>query len=248
MFAQKQVKEAVHPIAAQPSRSQRSADSAAAAGPLAGPLRRAAGMESRFGYRATDPPHTSSEAPTELGPTADKKKSDDNGGATVPADPKQFNPTSPNTDTSGLAIRWASVEKPQKPEWNNGVDEAMASRFGGLRHQSLAELSSNLTIVPARTTMRYNRLTIGGHGNANMLATGSGDGPDVGDTLNLKESNKATWLPYFSRDKFHGRAEIWLMSCDVGNGPIPQLIADQSGSTVYAYTRGARADEKAPWD
>jgi hypothetical protein len=81
-----------------------------------------------------------------------------------------------------------------------------------------------------------------------MLATGSGDGPDVGDALNLKESNKATWLPYFSRDKFYGRAEIWLFSCNVGNGPIPQLIADQSGSTVHAYTRTAQSNEKAPWD
>lgn len=206
---------------------------AAPAGTIAGPSH-AGGAVSGFGYGGE--------------PAADKKKSDDNGGGTVPAGPRQFNPTTPNTDTSGTPMSWVSIEKPQKPEWDNGVDEAMAKRFGGLRHSSLAELGTNLTTVPAKLPVRYSRLTIGGHGNANMMATGSGDGDDVGDALNLKESNKATWLPYFSRDKFYGRAEVWLMSCNVGNGPIPQLIADQSGSTVHAYTRSAFANEKAPWD
>jgi hypothetical protein len=190
-------------------------------------------LDSGFGYAVDNP-------------TGDKKKSDDNGGAGVPADPKQFNPTTPNTDTSGMAVPWSTVEKPQDPTWDNGFDEKAAKRLGGGRHSSLAELGTNLELP--LSMMRYRRLIIAGHGNASMLATGSGDGPDTSDALNLKESNKATWLPFFSRDKFYGRAEIWLMSCNVGNGPIPQLIADQSGSTVYAYTRTAFANEKAPWD
>lgn len=166
-------------------------------------------------------------------------------GTGVPADPKQFNPTTPNTDTSGFGVSWATVEKPQDPEWDNGFDENAAKRFGGGRHSSLAELGTNLT--PPLMTLRYRRLIIAGHGNATILATGSGTGNDTGDTLNLKESNKATWLPFFSRDKFYGRAEIWLLSCEVGKGSIPQLIADRSGSTVYAYTREAGSGEDAPW-
>lgn len=246
MFAQRLARQRAPAGAAAWDPARRSAPASVASGTLAGPSRteRAA---SNFGYDVSAPSEVAV-APEGV-PTADKKKSDDNGGGTVPAGPKQFSPTTPNTETSGLGISWASVEKPQKPEWDpNGVDEAMASRLGGVRHSSLDELGTNLTVVPAKTIMRYRRLTIGGHGNANMLATGSGDGPDVGDTLNLKESNKATWLPYFSRDKFYGRGEIWLMSCNVGNGPIPQLIADQSGSTVYAYTRAAYPNETAPWE
>ena len=56
-----------------------------------------------------------------------------------------------------------------------------------------------------------------------------------------------TWLPFFNSSKFYGRAEIWILSCNVGSGGIPQLIADQSGSIVYAYTRTAYDNEKKPW-
>ena len=180
-------------------------------------------------------------------PHGSKKKSDDNGGEGVPDGIKQFNPKHPNSEASGTATDLATVEKPQKPEWDNGFDENVAKRFSALRHVSLADLGEKMKIDTVKETKRFRQLIIGGHGNKDILATGSGDGPDVGDTLNLKASNKATWLPYFTSSKFYGRAEIWILSCNVGNGNIPQLIADQSGSTVYAYTRTAYSTEKKPW-
>jgi hypothetical protein len=181
-------------------------------------------------------------------PTGDKKKSDDNGGEGVPEGVKQFDPKTPNGEATGSAEDLATVEKPEKPEWDNGFDEKVAKRFGAKRHVSLADLGTKLELDPAKERRRIRQLIVGGHGNKDMLATGSGDGPDVGDTLNLKESNKKTWLPFFNRDKFYGKAEIWIFSCNVGNGPIPQLMADQSGSTVYAYTRTAYSTEKVPWE
>jgi hypothetical protein len=176
-----------------------------------------------------------------------KKKSDDNGGEGVPDGLKQFNPKTPNTQATGTATDLNTVEKPQKAEWDNGFDEAVAKRFSAQRHISLADLGEKMKIDTVNEKKRFRKLLIGGHGNKDILATGSGDGPDVGDTLNLKASNKTTWLPYFSSSKFYGRAEIWILSCNVGNGNIPQLIADQSGSTVYAYTRSAYSTEKKPW-
>ncbi|RNC65260.1 MAG: hypothetical protein ED859_17735 [Desulfuromonadales bacterium] len=181
-------------------------------------------------------------------PTGGKKKSDDNGGEGVPEGVKQFDPKTPNGEASGDAVDLATVEKPQKPEWDNGFDEGVAKRFNAQRHISLADLGTKLALDPAKERRRIRQLIVGGHGNKDMLATGSGDGPDVGDELNLKASNKSTWLPYFNRDKFYGKAEIWIMSCNVGNGPIPQLMADQAGSTVYAYTRTAYATEPKPWE
>jgi len=175
-----------------------------------------------------------------------KKKSDDNGGEGVPDGVKQFNPAKPNEAASGSPADMATMEKPQKADWDNGFDEKVAKRFGATRHESLADLGVKIAIDPSKSR-RIRHLVVGGHGNQHMLATGSGDGPDVSDALNLKESNQKTWLPFFSRDKFYGSAQIWLMSCNVGNGPIPQLIADQSGSIVYAYTRTAYANEKSPW-
>jgi hypothetical protein len=204
----------------------------------AGPTR-ATEAPSAFGYPANGP---------DRGPPLVGKKSDENGGPGVPGGLQQFNPTVPNTDTSGSPINMAFVEKPQKPEWDNGADESMAKRLDAVRHPSLAGLGVGLGFLRANTAMRFNRLIIGGHGNANVLATGSGDGPDTSDELNLKPGNQATWLPYFARDRFYGRADIWIYSCNVGSGPIPQLIADQSGSTVYAYTRTAWGNERAPWD
>ena len=180
-------------------------------------------------------------------PHGSKKKSDDNGGEGVPEGIKQFNPKSPNKQASGTATDLATVEKPQKTEWDNGFDEDVAKRFSALWHVSLADLGEKMKIDTVKETKRLRQLIIGGHGNKEILATGSGDGPDVGDTLNLKASNKSTWLPYFNSSKFYGRAEIWILSCNVGNGNIPQLIADQSGSTVYAYTRTAYPTEKKPW-
>jgi|GEM_PF-6450928 len=180
--------------------------------------------------------------------TGDKKKSDDNGGEGIPDGLKQFNPQTPNGEADGSAEDLATVEKPQKPEWDNGFDEQVAKRFNAKRHESLADLGSKLALDPTKERRRIRQLIIGGHGNKEMLATGSGDGPDVGDTLNLKESNKSTWLPFFNRNKFYGRGEIWIFSCNVGNGSIPQLIADQSGSTVYAYTRTAYSNEPKPWE
>lgn len=181
-------------------------------------------------------------------PTGSKKKSDDNGGEGVPEGVKQFDPKTPNGAASGNAVDLATVEKPEKPEWDNGFDEGVAKRFNAKRHVSLADLGTKLALDPAKERRRIRQLIVGGHGNKDMLATGSGDGPDVGDTLNLKESNKSTWLPYFNRDKFYGKAEIWILSCNVGNGPIPQIMADQSGSTVYAYTRTAYSTEPKPWE
>jgi hypothetical protein len=180
-------------------------------------------------------------------PHGSKKKSDDNGGEGVPDGIKQFNPKSPNTEAKGTATDLATVEKPQKAEWDNGFDEKVAKRFSAKRHVSLADLGEKMKVDTVKETKRFRQLIIGGHGNKSILATGSGDGPNVGDTLNLKASNKATWLPYFNSSKFYGRAEIWILSCNVGNGNIPQLIADQSGSTVYAYTRTAYPSEKKPW-
>ncbi len=162
-------------------------------------------------------------------------------------DIKQFNPKTPNSEVTGTATDLATVEKPQQPEWDNGFDETVAKRYSAKRHISLADLGEKMKIDTVTETKRFRKLLIGGHGNKKILATGSGDGPDVGDTLNLKASNKATWLPYFNSSKFYGRAEIWILSCNVGNGNIPQLIADQSGSTVYAYTRSAYSTEKKPW-
>ncbi len=181
-------------------------------------------------------------------PAGDKKKSDDNGGVGVPEGVKQFDPKTPNGEAAGTAEDLATVEKPEKAEWDNGFDEDTAKRFNAKRHISLADLGTNLALDPTKERRRIRQLIVGGHGNKDMLATGSGDGPDVGDTLNLKESNKSTWLPYFNRDKFYGKAEIWVLSCNVGNGPIPQLMADQSGSRVYAYTRTAYSTEKKPWE
>jgi len=175
-----------------------------------------------------------------------KKKSDDNGGEGVPDGLKQVNPSKPNSTTSGSPTDIATVEKPQKAEWDNGFDEKVAKRFSAARHVSLADLGTKVAVDTAKDR-RIRHLIIGGHGNKDMLATGSGDGPDVSATLNLMPANQKTWLPFFNRDKFYGSAQIWLMSCNVGNGPIPQLIADQSGSIVYAYTRTAYASEKTPW-
>jgi hypothetical protein len=175
-----------------------------------------------------------------------KKKSDDNGGEGVPDGMKQFNPAKPNEAATGSPADLATVEKPQKPEWDNGFDEDVAKRFSATRHESLADLGVKVAIDTTKNR-RIQHLIVGGHGNKDMLATGSGDGPDTSDALNLKESNQKSWLPFFSRGKFYGSAQIWLMSCNVGNGPIPQLIADQSGSVVYAYTRTAYASEKSPW-
>src|SRR5688572_5775151 len=128
------------PAGAAPTGVTERATVAAPAGTLAGPSRTASAASS-FGY----------------GATVDKKKSDDNGGGTVPAGPKQFNPTVPNTDTSGFPFSLATVEKPQKPEWDNGADEQMASRLGALRHQSVAELGINLSAIPGNTLLRYRR-------------------------------------------------------------------------------------------
>lgn len=180
-------------------------------------------------------------------PHGDKKKSDDNGGPGVPDGIKPFEPAKPNGTASGTPIAVATVEKPQNPAWDNGFDEDIAKRFGAARHVSLANLGSKVMIDTSKDTSRYQQLIIGGHGNKDMLATGSGDGPDVGDTLNLKPSNKSTWLPFFNRDQFYGKAQIWIYSCNVGNGPIPQMIADQSGCTVYAYTRTAFPNEPSPF-
>jgi len=181
-------------------------------------------------------------------PAGDKKKSDDNGGQGVPEGLRKFDPKQPNGEPSGDAVDIATVEKPQDPKWDNGFDEKAAKRFNAQRHVSLADLGTKLALDPAKERRRIRQLIIGGHGNKDMLATGSGDGPDVGDTLNLKESNKSTWLPYFNSGKFYGKAEIWILSCNVGNGPVPQLMADQSGSTVYAYTRTAYSTETTPWE
>jgi hypothetical protein len=199
-----------------------------------------AGNDSSFGYSTTG----------SIGgePTAGKKKSDDNGGPGTPDGLKKFVPTTPNTKAEGSAIGTVTVEKPQKPDWDNGFDEKAAARFGGgQRHQSVAELGKNLQIDTAKEDLRFSQLIICGHGNQNMLAAGSGDGDDTSDALNLKESNKATWLPFFQREKFFGQGEIWIISCNVGSGPLPQLIADQSGSAVYAYTRTAFVSEKVPF-
>lgn len=181
------------------------------------------------------------------GPTGDKKKSDDNGGPGVPDGVKQFNPKTPNAQTSGSPVDLSTVEKPQQPDWDNGFDEGVAKRYGATRHISLEDLGTKIAVDPVKETRRIQHLIVGGHGNKDMLATGSGDGPDVSDALNLKESNKNTWLPFFSSGKFYGQAQIWLVSCNVGNGPIPQLIADQSGSIVYAYTRTAYASDPSPF-
>lgn len=181
-------------------------------------------------------------------PTGTKKKSDDNGGQGVPEGLKKFDPKKPNGEPSGDAVDIATVEKPKKAEWDNGFDEDAAKRFNAKRHVSLADLGTKLALDPDKERRRIRQLIIGGHGNKDMLATGSGDGPDVGDELNLKESNKSTWLPYFNSGKFYGKAEIWILSCNVGNGPVPQLMADQSGSTVYAYTRTAYSTETTPWE
>jgi len=176
-----------------------------------------------------------------------KKKSDENGGEGTPDGLKQFTPAKRNEAASGTPVDLATVEKPQQAGWDNGFDEDVAKRFGATRHISLADLGVKIAVDTAKEQRRIRHLIVGVHGNKDMLATGSGDGPDVSDALNLKATNKKTWLPFFSRDKFYGTAQIWLMSCNVGNGPIPQLIADQSGSTVYAYTRTAYATEKSPW-
>ncbi len=181
-------------------------------------------------------------------PAADKKKSDDNGGQGVPEGVKKFDPKQPNSEPSGDAVDIATVEKPKDPKWDNGFCEKAAKRFNAQRHVSLADLGTKLTLDPERERRRIRQLIIGGHGNRDMLATGSGDGPNVSDELNLKESNKSTWLPYFNSGKFYGKAEIWILSCNVGNGPIPQLMADRSGSTVYAYTRTAYSTETTPWE
>lgn len=181
-------------------------------------------------------------------PAADKKKSDDNGGEGVPEGVKKFDPKQPNGDPSGDAVDIATVEKPKDPKWDNGFCEKAAKRFNAQRHVSLADLGTKLSLDPAKERRRIRQLIIGGHGNRDMLATGSGDGPDVSDELNLKVSNKSTWLPYFNSGKFYGKADIWILSCNVGNGSIPQLMADQSGSTVYAYTRTAYSTEKTPWE
>jgi hypothetical protein len=181
-------------------------------------------------------------------PEADKKKSDDNGGSGVPDGLQKFVPKTPNTKAEGSAVGMVTVEKPQQADWDNGFDEKAAARFGGgQRHTSVADLGKNLKIDPAKEDIRISQLIICGHGNKNMLAAGSGDGPDTSDALNIKESNKATWLPFFQRDKFFGQGEIWIISCNVGSGPIPQLMADQSGSVVFAYTRTAFANEKVPF-
>jgi hypothetical protein len=183
----------------------------------------------------------------EARPHGGKKKSDDNGGEGVPEGLKQFNPKSPNTEATGTATNLATVEKPKKKSWDNGFDENIAKRFSAKRHVSLADLGEKMKIDTAKETKRFKQLIIGGHGNKDILATGSGDGPNTGDTLNLKATNKSTWLPFFNSSKFYGRAEIWILSCNVGSGSIPQLIADQSGSLVYAYTRTAYDNEKKPW-
>jgi hypothetical protein len=180
-------------------------------------------------------------------PHGDKKKSDDNGGPGVPEGVKEFKPKVPNGTATGSPIVLATVEKPPQPDWDNGFDEKVAKRFGATRHISVADLGAKLSIDTTKSQSRIQHLVIGGHGNKDMLATGSGDGPDVGDALNIKASNKATWFPFFSSDKFYGKAEIWLVSCNVGNGPVPQLMADQSGSTVYAYTRTAYSNEASPF-
>ena len=180
-------------------------------------------------------------------PFGDKKKSDDNGGPGLPTGIKRFNPKAPNGAASGSPISLATVEKPKQADWDNGFDEDVAKRLGATRHISLADLGVKIALDPAKQNTRIQQLTIGGHGNKDMLATGSGDGPDVSDALNLKESNKDTWLPFFNSGKFYGQAQIWIYSCNVGNGPIPQLIADQSGSTVYAYTQTAFAKDPSPF-
>ena len=180
-------------------------------------------------------------------PHGSKKKSDENGGTGAPDGIQQFNPKTPNTEATGIATDLSTVEKPQKAKWDNGFDEQVAKRFGAKRHVSLADLGAKMKIDTVSDKKRFRKLIIGGHGNKSILATGSGDGPNTGNTLNLKASNKTTWLPYFNRGKFYGRAEIWIFSCNVGNGSIPQLIADQSGSNVYAYTRTAYSSEKKPW-
>jgi hypothetical protein len=205
-------------------------------------------MPNRPSFHGQDHVHDVLRGSWQDAPTGDKKKSDDNGGEGVPEGIKQFDPKTPNGAASGDAEDLATVEKPVKPEWDNGFDEDVAKRFGAKRHISLADLGTSLVLDPTKERRRIRQLIVGGHGNKEMLATGSGDGPDVGDTLNLKESNKSSWLPYFNRNKFCGKAEIWILSCNVGNGPIPQLMADQSGSTVYAYTRTAYATEKKPWE
>lgn len=180
-------------------------------------------------------------------PFGDKKKSDDNGGPGLPTGIKQFNPKKPNGAASGSPTTLATVEKPKQADWDNGFDEDVAKRFGATRHISLADLGVKIAIDPAKQDTRIQQLVIGGHGNKDILATGSGDGPDVSDALNLKESNKDTWLPFFNSAKFYGQAQIWIYSCNVGNGPIPQLMADQSGSIVYAYTQTAYAQDKSPF-
>lgn len=182
-------------------------------------------------------------------PTADKKKSDENGGPGLPAGLQKFTPKTPNTNTEGSAVGMVSVEKPQQPDWDNGFDQAASTRFGGTaqRHSSVDELGKNIKIDPAHESTRISELIIAGHGNRNVLAAGSGDGPDVSDALNIKESNKGTWLPFFDRAKFMQQAEIWIYSCNVANGPIPQLIADWSGSSVFAYTTTATAREPVPF-
>lgn len=180
-------------------------------------------------------------------PHADKKKSDVNGGPGQPDGLKQFIPATPNFQATGSPIDLATVEKPQQPDWDNGFDEDFAKRYSAMRHSSLAELGTRIELDPAKQTPRIQHLIIGGHGNKDVLATGSGDGLDMGDALNLKVSNKDTWLPFFNRAKFYGQGEIWIVSCNVGSGPIPQLIADQSGSIVYAYTRTAYASEPKPF-
>jgi len=201
---------------------------------------RSGSPESAISYTARDL--------TSLEPTGDKKKSDDNGGPGVPDGLQKFVPKTSNGKAEGSAVGMVSVEKPLQPDWDNGFDRDVAARFGGgQRHQSVEELGKNLKIDTTKESTRISQLIIGGHGNRNMLAAGSGDGPDTSDALNIKESNKATWLPFFQRDKFFGQGEIWLISCNVGNGPIPQLMADQSGSVVYAYTRTAFSTEPSPF-
>jgi hypothetical protein len=198
-----------------------------------------AGNESSFGYSTSE----------SIGgePTAGKK-SDENGGPGQPAGLQKFTPKTPNTQAKGSEVGMVTVEKPQQPDWDNGFDEAAALRFGGgQRHSSVAELGKNIKIDPATEDIRISQLIIAGHGNKNMLAVGSGDGPDTSDALNIKESNQATWLPFFQRDKFFGQGEIWIISCNVGSGPIPQLIADQSGSVVFAYTSTTTAKAGVPF-
>jgi RHS repeat-associated protein len=151
----------------------------------------------------------------------------------------------PKMDCCDLTL----VEKPTDPanDHENNYLKIARGKYGGKPFSSVGELVSALDCGAGN---RIKRIAIFAHGGSKSIGAGRGVRGDPEAGNQLTEDNAATWLAAFDGSKFCCGCEIYLEVCDTGNGKLPQMIADVSGCTVYAYQGGTCPTgrfPKIPW-